>query len=136
MTESPLIHLDHTADASSSSAVRVGIYTGALLVIGMLGALVATNRVAALERYALERNTISYSLFLLFMLIPVVWFWNSPIMMFGSAMIGWTMFASPTTSPAWPFRTCLIRCGTPLCWRSVRAVWYMGFVPSFCGLAE
>jgi hypothetical protein len=91
MTESPPIHLDHTADASS--AVRVGIYTGALLVIVMLGALVAANRVAALDRYALERNAISYGLFMLFMLVPVVCFWNSPVKMFGSAMIGWTMFA-------------------------------------------
>jgi hypothetical protein len=93
MTESPLIRLDQTADSSSSSTVRVGIYTGALLVIVMLGALVAANRVAALERYALERNAISYTLFMLFMLIPVVRFSNRPIKMFGSAMIAWTMFA-------------------------------------------
>ena len=93
MTEPVPIKLDHAADASSShAAVRLGVYTGALLVMVMLGALVAANRVPALERYALERNAISYSLFVLFMLLPVVRFWNSPLKMFGAAMIAWTLF--------------------------------------------
>ena len=93
MTELPPIQPDGPAQASSRAPLRVGIYTGALLVIVMLAALVASNRIPALERYALERNAISYSLFTLFMLIPVARFWNSPLKMFGSAMIGWTMFA-------------------------------------------
>jgi hypothetical protein len=91
MTELPRIKLE--ADASSRSPLRVGIYSGALLVIVMLGALVAANRIPQLERYALERNAISYSLFMLFMLIPVARFWNNPLRMFGSAMIAWTLFA-------------------------------------------
>jgi len=70
----------------------MGVYTGALLVIVMMGALVAANRIPALERYALERNAISYGLFMLFMLLPVVRFWNSPLKMFGAAMIAWTLF--------------------------------------------
>lgn len=80
------------ASATSHPALRTGIYTGALLVIVMLGALVVANRIPALERYALERNAISYTLFVIFMLIPVVRFWNRPLKMFTSAMIGWTMF--------------------------------------------
>jgi hypothetical protein len=93
MRELVPIKLDNAADASSShAAVRMGVYTGALLVIVMMGALVAANRIPALERYALERNAISYSLFMLFMLLPVVRFWNSPMKMFGAAMIAWTLF--------------------------------------------
>jgi len=75
-------------------AVWAGVYTGALLVIVMMGALVAANRVPGLERFALERNAISYSLFLLFMLIPILRFWNRPLEMFGSAMIAWTIFVT------------------------------------------
>jgi hypothetical protein len=93
MTRLHPIQLDDvTDDSSSPAALRLGVYTGALLVIVMLGALVAANRIPRLERYALERNAISYSLFVLFMLIPVARFWNSPLKMFGSAMIGWSMF--------------------------------------------
>ncbi len=74
--------------------VRYGLSTGALLVITMLAALVAANRTPSLERYALERNAISFGLFILFMLIPVVRFWNRPLKMFGAAIIGWTIFAA------------------------------------------
>ena len=65
---------------------------GSLLIIVMLGALVAANRIPGLERYALERNAASYSLFVLFMLIPVFRFLNRPLQMFASAMIGWGIF--------------------------------------------
>jgi len=93
MTELVPVKLDNVADAASShAAVRMGVYTGALLVIVMLGALVAANRIPALERYALERNAISYSLFMLFMLLPVIRFWKSPLKMFGAAMIAWMLF--------------------------------------------
>jgi len=78
----------------SHPALRTGIYTGALLVVVMLGALVAANRIPALEHYALERNAISYTLFVLLMLIPVLRFWNRPLQMFASGIIGWTIFAA------------------------------------------
>lgn len=81
-------------DSGSHPTVRCGLYTGALLVITTLGALVAANRVPTLERYAFERNAISYGLFMLFMVLPVVRFWNRPLKMFGAAMIGWTIFAA------------------------------------------
>lgn len=58
----------------------------------MLGSLVAANRIPGLEKYALERNAASYSLFVLFMLIPVFRFLNRPLRLFGAAMIGWAFF--------------------------------------------
>ena len=70
-----------------------GVSTGVLLVVVMLGALVAANRMPRLEPYALERNAASYGLFLLFMLIPVIRFWNRPLQMFASATIAWVLFA-------------------------------------------
>jgi hypothetical protein len=78
-------HLGHPA-------LVTGLYTGSLLVIVMMGTLVAANRIPDLERYALERNAASYSLFVLFMLIPVFRFLNRPLRLFASAMIGWGMF--------------------------------------------
>lgn len=73
-------------------ALRTGVYTGALLIVTMLGALVAANRVPSLERYALERNAIFYTLFVLLMLAPVCRFLNRPQSMFAAAMIGWVLF--------------------------------------------
>lgn len=69
-----------------------GIYTGALLILVMFGALVAANRVPSLEPHALERNAASFCLFALFMVIPILRFWNRPLKMFGSAMIAWILF--------------------------------------------
>jgi hypothetical protein len=94
MTELPTSESHPTGASAPHPTVRCGLYTGALLVVTMLAALVAANRVPSLERYALERNAISYSVFLLFMLIPVARFWNRPLKMFGAAIIGWTIFAA------------------------------------------
>jgi hypothetical protein len=79
-------------ERSSHPTLVTGLYMGSLLIIVMLGALVAADRIPGLERYALERNAASYSLFVLFMLIPVFRFLNRPLQMFASAMIGWGMF--------------------------------------------
>jgi hypothetical protein len=73
-------------------ALATGLYTGALLVIVMLGALVAANRMAWLDNRALERNAAFCGLFVIFMLIPIVRFHSRPIQMFTSAMIAWGMF--------------------------------------------
>jgi hypothetical protein len=78
----------------SHPALKTGLYTGALLVVVLLGALVAANRVPQLEPHALERNAISYSLFVIFMLIPVCRFWNQPLKMYAAGMIGWTLFVA------------------------------------------
>jgi len=77
---------------ASHPAIWTGLYTGALLTIVMLGALVAANRVPGLEKYALERNGASYSLFALFMMVPVLRFLKRPFQLFSSAMIGWVIF--------------------------------------------
>jgi hypothetical protein len=73
-------------------ALTTGIYTGALLVIVTFGALVAANRMPWLDNHALERNAVFCGLFVIFMLIPIVRFYNRPIQMFTSAMIAWGMF--------------------------------------------
>jgi hypothetical protein len=91
MTE-PFTKPRPTNPQDGSPALHTGLYTGALLVVVMAGALVAANRMVGLERYALERNAASYGLFVMFMLIPVCRFLNHPLQMFTSAMIGWVMF--------------------------------------------
>ena len=73
-------------------ALRVGVYTGALLIVTMLGGLVTANRIPGLERYALERNAIFYTLFVLLMLVPVCRFLNQPQRMLTASMIGWVLF--------------------------------------------
>jgi hypothetical protein len=83
----------HQASTLQSKAALVtGLYTGALLTMVMIGALVAANRLPGLENRALERNAASYSLFVLFMMIPVCRFLTRPLQMFTSAMIGWVIF--------------------------------------------
>jgi hypothetical protein len=88
----------------SGSAIRTGVYGGALLIIAMLGALVAANRIPALEKYAFERNAACYTLFVLLMLVPVVRFLTRPLKMFGAAMIGWVMFVATYDLTAFYFR--------------------------------
>jgi hypothetical protein len=83
------------ADNQSSHAVAItGATTGGLLVLVMLSALTLTNRIPALEAYALERNVISCGLFFVVMLVPICRFWNQPLRLFGAATIAWTMFAA------------------------------------------
>jgi len=110
----PAEHPVITIAKKSHPAVWTGVYTGTLLVIVMLGALVAANRIPGLEGYALERNAASYSLFVLFMLIPVVRFLNRPVLLFASAMIGWTMFVAAYDIAGMVFRNLFDVLRTPL----------------------
>lgn len=92
MIEMPPSARPNQSDSPVENPVlRTGLYTGALLIIAMLGALVAANRIPGLERYAFERNAACYTLFVLLMLVPVVRFLNRPWQMFGAAAIGWVM---------------------------------------------
>jgi hypothetical protein len=75
-----------------SSTIRVGLYTGALLAIVMVGSLIAANRLSWLDNRALERNGASYGLFLAIMLIPIIRFLNRPLKMFYAAMLAWGIF--------------------------------------------
>jgi len=82
----------HPLGRVTSPALLIGLYTGALLVLVMVVSLIAANRLPWLENRALERNAACYSLFVLFMLIPVARFWNRPARMFASGMLSWAMF--------------------------------------------
>jgi hypothetical protein len=95
-------------------AIWTGLYTGTLLVIVMLGALVAANRIPGLERYALERNAASYSLFVILMLIPVARFLTRPVLLFASAMLGWGMFVVAYDIAGMVFRDLFNVLRTPL----------------------
>jgi hypothetical protein len=79
---------------SSSPALWVGVYLGALLNLVMIAALVAANRFPKLEPYALERNAASYGLFVLLLLIPVIWFLKRPAKMFAAGIVGWVLFSA------------------------------------------
>ena len=93
MTNDKPIPIEPRSEAKKSHpALRTGIYTGALLIVTMLGALVAANRAPGLERYALERNAIFYTVFVLLMLVPVCRFINRPQQMITASMIGWVLF--------------------------------------------
>jgi hypothetical protein len=92
--------LPHSDEASAKSrspqsvlrpALVAGLYTGAMLTVAMLGALVVANRIPSLENYAFERNAASYALFVIIMLLPVLRFLNRPAKMFVASMTGWTL---------------------------------------------
>jgi len=99
MNESPSRPPSPRGQASAGSAggsplrpaVIAGCYTGAMLTIVMLGALVVANRIPALEPYAFERNAASYALFGILMAVPVFRFLTRPTRMFVSAMIAWLL---------------------------------------------
>lgn len=84
--------------------LATGLYTGGLLIIVMIGALVAANRIPGLERYALERNAASYGLFVIFMLIPVMRFLRHPVQMFTSGVIAWVLFVIAYDLASFSFR--------------------------------
>ena len=74
------------------TALETGIYMGALLIVVMVAALFVANRIPGSESYALERNSKLLSLFFICMLIPIARYFNRPMPMFISAMIGWFIF--------------------------------------------
>ena len=99
MTQSSTIDTSHiaTQQAAASSGrttLFTGLYTGAALIVVMLGSLVAANRMPSLEPYALERNGVSYAFFIIFMAFPVIRFMGSPLRMFLAGMLGWVLFVA------------------------------------------
>ena len=74
------------------TALQTGIYMGAALIVVMIAALFVANRVPGTERYALERNATFCALFFICMLIPIARYFNRPMPMFMSAMVGWVIF--------------------------------------------
>jgi hypothetical protein len=114
MIEIPNVRQDVTPDSPSGSAVRTGLYVGALLTVVMLGALVAANRMPALENYAFERNAACYSLFVLLMLVPVIRFLTRPLQMFGAGMVGWVILVVAYDVTGFYFRDLFQVLRTPL----------------------
>ncbi len=100
----PTVRQDSIQNLPSGSAIRTGVYGGALLIVSMLGALVAANRLPTIEKYAFERNAACYTLFVLLMLVPVVRFLTRPLQMFGAAMVGWVMFVAAYDLTGFYFR--------------------------------
>jgi hypothetical protein len=74
------------------TSLETGIYMGGLLIVVMMSALFIANRVPGSEHYALERNAAFCAVFFIIMLIPIARFFNRPMPMFISAMIGWASF--------------------------------------------
>jgi len=74
------------------TSLETGIYMGGLLIVVMVSALFVANRVPGSEHYALERNAAFCAVFFIIMLIPIARFFNRPMPMFISAMIGWASF--------------------------------------------
>jgi hypothetical protein len=75
-----------------SRVLMLGLITGILLTSVMTGALIAANRMPQFERWALERNAVSFGVFFLVMLIPVLRFRRAPPRLFACGMVGWTIF--------------------------------------------
>ncbi len=76
----------------SHPVLKFGFYAGLAMVVEMTIALIAINRIPALEPYALERNAFFIGCFFLLMLAPVCRFLLKPVQMFSSAMVAWAIF--------------------------------------------
>jgi hypothetical protein len=78
--------------AKHRTILQTAVFMGALLIVVMVVALFVANRVPGTESYALERNAAFCALFFICMLIPIARYFNRPMPMFMSAMIGWVIF--------------------------------------------
>ncbi|MGA8145756.1 MAG: hypothetical protein WB987_17860 [Candidatus Acidiferrales bacterium] len=78
--------------AGHRTSLETGLYMGGLLIVVMVSALFVANHIPGSERYALERNAAFCAVFCMIMLIPIARFFNRPLPMFISAMIGWFTF--------------------------------------------
>ncbi|MDE3109849.1 MAG: hypothetical protein KGL02_07905 [Acidobacteriota bacterium] len=78
----------------SHAFLKFGLYTGLAMVAETVIALVVINRVPALERYALARNSFFIACFFVLMVAPVCRFLRQPVRMFSSAMVAWAIFVS------------------------------------------
>jgi hypothetical protein len=76
----------------SSPVLKFGLYVGFAMIAEMTVALIVINRVAALERFAVARNAFFISCFFILALVPVCRFLRTPVRIFSSAMIGWSIF--------------------------------------------
>lgn len=72
--------------------MRTGVIAGAYLSGVMAVALLAANRLPALEPFADLRNWICRGVFLIFALVPVGTFFRAPWHLFVSGSSGWLVF--------------------------------------------
>jgi hypothetical protein len=91
--DAPRAHPGRLADVPPPHPVlKFGFYAGLAMVVEMAIALIAINRVPALEPYALERNAFFIGCFFILMVAPVCRFLFKPVQMFSSAMVAWAIF--------------------------------------------
>ncbi|HUK53780.1 MAG TPA: hypothetical protein VL099_10875 [Candidatus Binatia bacterium] len=72
--------------------MRTGVLAGVYLTGVMVVALVAANRLPALEPFADLRNWICRGVFLIFALVPIGTFFRAPWKLFVSGASGWLVF--------------------------------------------
>ena len=73
------------------SGVRTGVCSGVGLAITLVTWVYVANRVAALERVALQRNIVAVAVFGVFFLVPVVRFMWRPGRLLVSSLIAWSI---------------------------------------------
>lgn len=76
-----------------NAAIRMGVYTGVCLTLVFAAWLVIANRVAFLERFALERNIAAAAVFAFLAGIPVLRFLRMPGNLLVSSLMGWIVFS-------------------------------------------
>ena len=72
--------------------MRTGLLCGIYLSAVMLVALLAANRLPALEAFADLRNWVCRGVFLIFTLMPIGVFFRAPWNLFVSGFSGWSVF--------------------------------------------
>jgi hypothetical protein len=70
-----------------------GMIIGACLIGVVVAWLLVANRVPSLAQFAFQRNWIAGGLIALLMLLPLFLFLGSPVRIFFSGVIGWTILA-------------------------------------------
>jgi hypothetical protein len=73
--------------------LRMGVYLGICCSLVLVAWLVVANRMAGLERFALERNIAAAGAIALLMIIPALRFARSPSRMLMSGVTGWALFS-------------------------------------------
>lgn len=76
-----------------AQALYVGLWTGGLLVLVMIGSLLIATRVPQLEPYAYLRNLTCYAAAILAMLLPLFLFYHAPSRLFISGLLGWAILS-------------------------------------------
>lgn len=76
-----------------AQGVYVGLLTGGLLALVLIGSLLIANRMPQLEPYAYVRNLMCYAAVTLVMLVPLFRLYHSPSRLFVSGVLGWAILS-------------------------------------------